>query len=144
MLALDLAAAGVGDAPWPSTTSRVEIRLGWGVRVLLATTARDDHLGTLVVFGIACHRFGHEVVAAPELFAAAVQRAGFAHAPFATPVPAVRDAVSAEHTPNAQPRSNHQADLCRCPRSTHGAWLTGRPAFSCRSLTVPCRGPVSG
>jgi hypothetical protein len=67
---------------------------GWGVRVLLATTARDDHLGTLVVFGIACHRFRHEVVAAPELFAAAVQRAGFAHAPFATPVPAVRDAAT--------------------------------------------------
>jgi hypothetical protein len=64
--------------------------------VLLATTARDDHLGTLVVFGTACHRFGHEVVAAPELFAAAVQRVGFAHAPFSTPVPAARDAVSAD------------------------------------------------
>jgi hypothetical protein len=66
------------------------------MQVLLATTAGADHLGPLVMFGIACHRFGHDVVVAPASFAAAVQRAGFAHAPFADPVAAVRDAVTAD------------------------------------------------
>jgi UDP:flavonoid glycosyltransferase YjiC (YdhE family) len=67
------------------------------MQVLLATTAGADHLGPLVMFGIACHRFGHDVVvAAPASFAAAVQRAGFAHAPFADRVAAVRDVVTAD------------------------------------------------
>jgi UDP:flavonoid glycosyltransferase YjiC (YdhE family) len=77
--------------------SRLDRLRGWGVQVLLATTAGADHLGPLVTFGIACHRFGHDVVvAAPASFAAAVHRAGFAHAPFADPAPAVRDAVIAD------------------------------------------------
>jgi UDP:flavonoid glycosyltransferase YjiC (YdhE family) len=77
--------------------SRLDRTAGVGVQVLLATTAGADHLGPLVTFGIACHRFGHDVVvAAPASFAAAVQRAGFAHAPFADPAPAVRDAVTAD------------------------------------------------
>lgn len=70
---------------------------GVGVQVLLATTAGADHLGPLVTLGFACHRFGHNVVvAAPASFAAAVQRAGFAHAPFADPAPAVLDAVTVD------------------------------------------------
>jgi UDP:flavonoid glycosyltransferase YjiC (YdhE family) len=77
--------------------SRLDRTAGAGVQVLLATTAGADHLGPLVTFGVACHRFGHDfVVAAPASFAAAVQRAGFAHAPFADPAPAVRDAVTAD------------------------------------------------
>jgi hypothetical protein len=68
-----------------------------GVQVLLATTAGADHLDPLVTFGIACHRFGHDVVvAAPASFGATVQRAGFAHAPVADPAPAVLDAVTAD------------------------------------------------
>jgi len=67
------------------------------VQVLLPTTAGADHLGPLVTFSIACQRFGHDVVvAAPASFAAAVRRAGFAHAPFADPAPAVLDAVTAD------------------------------------------------
>jgi hypothetical protein len=63
--------------------SRRNRTAGVGVQVPLATTAGADHLGPLATFDIACHRFGHEVVvAAPASFAAAVQRAGFAHAPF--------------------------------------------------------------
>jgi hypothetical protein len=82
----DLATAGRGVHEWPSARSRVWIECG-GMQVLLATTAGADHLGPLVMFVIACHRFGHDVVvAAPASFAAAVQRAGFAHAPFADPV----------------------------------------------------------
>jgi hypothetical protein len=57
-----------GSPTATTARSRVGIRLrGWGVRMLLATTAGADHLGPLVTFGAACHRFGHDVVvAAPE------------------------------------------------------------------------------
>jgi UDP:flavonoid glycosyltransferase YjiC (YdhE family) len=53
------------------------------MRVLCATTANDGHFGPLLPFAAACARAGHEVrVAAPASFAAAVARAGLAHAPF--------------------------------------------------------------
>lgn len=53
------------------------------MRVLCSTTANDGHFGPLVPFARACAEAGHEVrVAAPESFAAAVERAGFAHEPF--------------------------------------------------------------
>jgi hypothetical protein len=53
------------------------------MRALFATTANDGHFGPLLPFARACAEAGHEVrVAAPESFATAVQRAGFAHEPF--------------------------------------------------------------
>jgi hypothetical protein len=68
-----------GSPTATTARSRVGIRLrGWGVRMLLATTAGADHLGPLVTFGAACHRFGHDVVvAAPESFAVAVESCTF-------------------------------------------------------------------
>jgi hypothetical protein len=58
------------------------------VRVLCATTANDGHFGPLVPFARACADAGHEVrVAAPASFAAAVERAGFVHEPFADAPP---------------------------------------------------------
>jgi len=54
------------------------------MRVLFATTANDGHFGPLIPFARACAAAGHEVrVAAPESYAAALDRAGFAHEPFA-------------------------------------------------------------
>lgn len=54
------------------------------MRVLCATTANDGHFGPLVPFARACADAGHEVrVAAPASYAAAVERAGFRHEPFA-------------------------------------------------------------
>ena len=53
------------------------------MRVLFSTTANDGHFGPLLPFARACAAAGHEVrVAAPESYAAAVERAGFAHEPF--------------------------------------------------------------
>ena len=53
------------------------------MRALFATTANDGHFGPLLPFARACAEAGHEVrVAAPESYAAAVERAGFAHEPF--------------------------------------------------------------
>jgi UDP:flavonoid glycosyltransferase YjiC (YdhE family) len=53
------------------------------MRVLFSTTANDGHFGPLLPFARACAAVGHEVrVAAPESYAAAVERAGFAHEPF--------------------------------------------------------------
>ncbi len=50
------------------------------MRVLVATTAGGGHFGPLVPFAQAAVQAGHEVlVAAPESFAPAVERAGFAH-----------------------------------------------------------------
>lgn len=52
--------------------------------MLFSTTANDGHFGPLVGLARACVRAGHEVrVAAPQSFAAAVQRAELAHLPFA-------------------------------------------------------------
>ena len=54
------------------------------MRVRCSTTAGDGHFGPLKVLAQACRAAGHEVrVAAPASFAAAVQRAGLDHAPFA-------------------------------------------------------------
>lgn len=54
------------------------------MRVLVSTTAGEGHFGPLVPFARACERGGHEVlVAAPASFAAAVERVGLPHAPFA-------------------------------------------------------------
>lgn len=53
------------------------------MRVLVATTGNDGHFGPLVPVARACAAAGHEVrVAAPASYAAAVERAGFVHAPF--------------------------------------------------------------
>ena len=53
------------------------------MRALFATTANDGHFGPLLPFARACAEAGHEVhVAAPASFAAALERAGFAHEPF--------------------------------------------------------------
>lgn len=53
------------------------------MRALFATTANDGHFGPLLPFARAFAAAGHEVrVAAPESYAAAVERAGFAHEPF--------------------------------------------------------------
>jgi len=53
------------------------------MKVLFSTTANDGHFGPLVPFARACAAAGHEVrVAAPDSFAATVERAGFAHEPF--------------------------------------------------------------
>jgi UDP:flavonoid glycosyltransferase YjiC (YdhE family) len=47
------------------------------MRVLLATTANNGHFGPMLPFAGACLRAGHDVlVAAPESFAATVERAG--------------------------------------------------------------------
>src|SRR5205085_2492866 len=54
------------------------------MRVLVSTTAGAGHLGPLVPFARALVDAGHEVVvAAPASFAAAVEKAGFTHRPFA-------------------------------------------------------------
>lgn len=54
------------------------------MRVLFATTANDGHFGPLRPFAQAFAGAGHEVrVAAPASYAAALDRAGFAHEPFA-------------------------------------------------------------
>lgn len=54
------------------------------MRVLVATTANTGHFEPLVPFARACADAGHEVrVAAAASFAEAVERAGFAHLPFA-------------------------------------------------------------
>ncbi|MDQ3640552.1 MAG: glycosyltransferase, partial [Actinomycetota bacterium] len=54
------------------------------MRVLVATTAGAGHFGPVVPFARALTRAGHDVVvAAPTSFAAAVERAGFVHRPFA-------------------------------------------------------------
>src|SRR5688572_13495232 len=53
------------------------------MRVLFATTGNDGHFGPLLPFARAYAAAGHEVrVAAPESYAEAVRRAGFAHEPF--------------------------------------------------------------
>jgi hypothetical protein len=58
------------------------------MRVLVATTAGAGHLGPLLPFARALRGGGHEVVvAAPASFAAAVERAGFDHRPFADASP---------------------------------------------------------
>ncbi len=58
------------------------------MRVLVATTAGSGHLAPLVPFARALGDAGHEVaVAAPGSFAAAVERAGFAHRAFADAPP---------------------------------------------------------
>ena len=54
------------------------------MRVLVATTAGAGHFGPLMPFARALLNTGHDVVvAAPASFAAAVERAGFTHRPFA-------------------------------------------------------------
>jgi hypothetical protein len=64
------------------------------MRVLFSTTAGAGHFGPLVPFARACAAAGHEVrVAAPTSFGAAVERAGFAHAPFDDVPPDVMGAV---------------------------------------------------
>jgi len=58
------------------------------MRVLCATTANDGHFGPLLPFARACAAAGHEVrVAAPVSYAAALDRAGCAHEPFADAPP---------------------------------------------------------
>jgi hypothetical protein len=60
------------------------------MRVLVATTANDGHFGPLVPFARACRAAGHEVrVAAPASYAVALERAGFAHEPFADAPPEI-------------------------------------------------------
>ena len=60
------------------------------MRVLLATTANDGHFGPLVPFARACRAAGHEVrVSAPASYATALERAGFAHEPFADAPPEI-------------------------------------------------------
>jgi UDP:flavonoid glycosyltransferase YjiC (YdhE family) len=54
------------------------------MRMLFATTANEGHFGPLAALAVACAASGHEVrVAAPESFAAAVQRRRLVHLPFA-------------------------------------------------------------
>ena len=66
------------------------------MRVLVSTTAGLGHFGPLLPFAGACRRAGHEVlVAAPESFAAEVERAGFEHRPFADAPPEVWGAIMA-------------------------------------------------
>jgi len=58
------------------------------MRVLVATTAGSGHFAPLVPFARALREGGHDVVvAAPGSFAAAVERAGFAHRAFADASP---------------------------------------------------------
>ncbi|MDQ3897749.1 MAG: glycosyltransferase [Actinomycetota bacterium] len=58
------------------------------MRVLVATTAGLGHFGPLLPFAAACRRAGHDVlVAAPASFAPEVERARFAHRPFADVAP---------------------------------------------------------
>ena len=53
------------------------------MRVLFATTANDGHFGPLRPFALAFADAGHEVrVAAPASYAAALESAGYVHAPF--------------------------------------------------------------
>lgn len=53
------------------------------MRVLFSTTANDGHFGPLLPFARASAAAGHDVrVAAPESYAAAVERAGLTHEPF--------------------------------------------------------------
>ncbi|MDP9070128.1 MAG: glycosyltransferase [Actinomycetota bacterium] len=64
------------------------------MRVLVSTTAGAGHFGPLVPFAGALRRAGHDVVvAAPGSFASAVERAGFAHHPFADAPPEELQAV---------------------------------------------------
>ncbi|HEX7277814.1 MAG TPA: hypothetical protein VF244_10610, partial [Acidimicrobiales bacterium] len=78
------------------------------MRVLVSTTAGAGHLGPLVPFARALVGAGHEVVvAAPASFAAAVERAGFVHHPFADAAPDELAAVFAR-LPGL---SNHDANL---------------------------------
>lgn len=64
------------------------------MRVLVATTAGAGHFGPLVPFADAVRAAGHDVVvAAPESFAAVVERAGFVHRPFADAPPEELEAV---------------------------------------------------
>ncbi len=66
------------------------------MRVLFSTTAGSGHFGPLIPFADACRRAGHEVVvAAPESFAAEVDRAGFVHRPFADAPPEMWGAIMA-------------------------------------------------
>lgn len=66
------------------------------MRVLLATTSNAGHFGPMLPFGAACRRAGHQVlVAAPESFAAAVDRAGYRYWPCADIDPDERAAVHA-------------------------------------------------
>ena len=65
--------------------SRWETR---GVRVLISTTANEGHFGPLLPVARALVAAGHSVrVAAPGSFAAAVERAGLVHVPFADAPP---------------------------------------------------------
>jgi UDP:flavonoid glycosyltransferase YjiC (YdhE family) len=64
------------------------------VRVLVATTAGAGHFGPLTPFAGALRDAGHDVVvAAPASFAGSVERAGFAHLPFADADAAAQGAV---------------------------------------------------
>ena len=64
------------------------------MRVLVATTAGGGHFGPLVPFAEALVNAGHDVtVTAPESFASAVERAGFAHRPFPDTPPEELEAV---------------------------------------------------
>ena len=66
------------------------------MRVLVSTTAGVGHFGPLLPFALACLRAGHDVlVAAPESFSDEVERAGFAHRPFADAPPEEGGAVMA-------------------------------------------------
>lgn len=66
------------------------------MRVLVSTTANDGHFGPVLPFARALVEAGHEVrVAAPESYAAAVTRAGFAHEPFGDAPPALIGPVMA-------------------------------------------------
>jgi UDP:flavonoid glycosyltransferase YjiC (YdhE family) len=66
------------------------------MRVLCASTANDGHFGPLLPFARACAVAGHEVrVAAPASYAAALDRAGFPHEPFADAPPEVIGPVMA-------------------------------------------------
>jgi UDP:flavonoid glycosyltransferase YjiC (YdhE family) len=77
------------------------------MRVLLATTAGAGHFAPLVPFAHACAGAGHEVrVAAPESFAAAVVRAGLAHAPVDDAAPAAVAEVFARIPELTMPEAN--------------------------------------
>ena len=58
------------------------------MRALFSTTAGSGHFGPMVPYALACRNAGHDVtVAAPESFAAVVERAGLVHGPFADAPP---------------------------------------------------------
>ncbi len=78
------------------------------MRVLVSTTAGAGHFGPLLPFARALVVQGHDVlVAAPASFAATVERAGFAHHPFADASPEELGAVFAR-LPGL---SNHEGNL---------------------------------